>query len=286
MSSVIGPRPSRRASAVVPVVVVERHRTCDEPGLGAGGGGLPLAEVTLRTACRSGSRCASWLSDPACSWVPARWSAAEQVGPGGRGGRAVHRLARVLAPPWCASAARSASRSSRASRPPPRSMAALEAGVDVVKFFPAEPLGGVPIRQGARRAVPVGALRADRRHQPDRRWPATSPCRRSWPSAAPGWSRPTSLGAGRLRPGSLRGRRLRSRSSRDVRGWSDAVTLRLRPAEECRFDARRPRRGHAAPRPRRGPHPHRPQRSRSGRAAASTTSRAACAAASACARRW
>ena len=58
--------------------------------------------------------------------------------------------------------------------------------------------------------------------------------------------------------------------------------LTLRPADECRYDAVSLGEVMLRLDPGRGPHPHRAQRSRSGRAAASTTSPAACAGASAC----
>ena len=74
---------------------------------------------------------------------------------------------------------------------------ALDAGLDTVKFFPAEQLGGAADDRGARRAVPRRALRAHRRRARRRPATPTSGCRRSSRSAAAGWSPPDLLAGGR-----------------------------------------------------------------------------------------
>ena len=76
-------------------------------------------------------------------------------------------------------------------------IAALDEGVDVLKFFPAEPLGGVGDDQGAGGAVPFGAVHPDRGDHRRPNCRSTWPCRRWRRSAGPGWSRPKLIGAGR-----------------------------------------------------------------------------------------
>ena len=110
---------------------------------------------------------------------------------------------------------------------------ALDAGLDTVKFFPAEQLGGAGDGQGAGRAVPGRAVHADRRDQ--RRatcadylaLPAVARGRRHLdgrrrPLAAGDWDEITA-------PHGRRGRR------RDRRG-DDRAADDPRPAEDCRYD--------------------------------------------------
>ena len=130
---------------------------------------------------------------------------------------------------------------------------------------------------------PGGAVHPDRRHH--RRQPRRLPGpaggargrrhldgRRRRCIAAGDWAEITRL------------HRRGGRAPRDRESDDDAADD-PRAADDCRYDAGRARRGHAAPRPGRGPGPHRARSSGPGRAAASTTWPAACAAASACAPR-
>ena len=132
---------------------------------------------------------------------------------------------------------------------------------------------------------PRRALRADRRDRRRRRPGRTSATRGAARSAAAGWRRRRSSRDGRFdeidpaggaRPrgggGVPRGRERRREAHAPARA---RVPLRRRLA----------RRGDAAARSRRGPDPHGAAVPTSGRAAASTTSRAGCAGASGCGRR-
>ena len=159
-------------------------------------------------------------------------------------------------------------------------IAALDHGLDLLKFFPAEAAGGVALPAGAAGAVPERSLDPDRRGERGERCllPRAAVRRRRRRQLDGGAGADRSPGLRRRRPPGAGGRRSRRRGGHDERPRDPAGRgVPLRP--------RRARRGHAPPRPGRGPHPHRPRSSRSGRAAASTTSPAACAAASACARR-
>ena len=148
------------------------------------------------------------------------------------------------------------------------------------EVLPGRACSAAPRCARAGRAVPRRCGSCPPAGSPPHTWPSTWPCRRCSPSAAPGWSPPTwsrrATGTEITEPGARR-RAARGHGGRRadrVRTATSAATTWSRSARSCSASTRA-RAGCAPPAP-----------SGSGRAAASTTWPAACAAASGCAPRW
>ena len=131
----------------------------------------------------------------------------------------------------------------------------------------------------AARALPRRALHPDGRHQRRERRRLPAPRLRALRSAGAGWSPPICSAPAT----STRSRGSPPKRSQSPRRPRYVTGLTIRPADVVPLRRRRARGGHAAPRSRRGTHPQRALASASGKAAASTTSHAACVAASGCA---
>ena len=134
---------------------------------------------------------------------------------------------------------------------------ALEAGLDAVKFFPAEASGGLAALKALAAPFSGRPVRAHRRHHGRRSGQLPRSSRRSSPSAGPGWCRRTcSLPRTSRRSATCAADSRPGRARRTHRGGR--VSLQLRPAAECALRRCRARRGDAAPRSWRGSDPHRP----------------------------
>jgi 2-dehydro-3-deoxyphosphogluconate aldolase/(4S)-4-hydroxy-2-oxoglutarate aldolase len=131
------------AAPVLPVVVLDRPDDAAPLGDALLAGGLPIAEVTLRTpAALAGLRILA--GRPGLLAGAGTVVTADQVDQVAEAGARF-----VVSPGFSAAVVRRCQQLGLPVFPgvatPTELMAALDAGVETVKFFPAEPLGGLPM---------------------------------------------------------------------------------------------------------------------------------------------
>ena len=173
---------------VIPVIVAEEWTRCAPLGDALKDGGLPVAEVTFRTAAaaealRLLARDGDLLVGAGTVVRPEQVDLAHAAGARfvvtpGFSARVVERCRELGLPviPGVATATEVIARARSRHR--------------ALKFFPAEASGGVAMVTRAAGPVPRGSLHPDRRRRAPTNAAEYLACRRSSPSAAAGWSRP------------------------------------------------------------------------------------------------
>ena len=218
-----------KAVRLVPVVVLEDADAAEPLGAALKAGGLPVAEVTFRTAAAQESL-RRMAADPELFVGAGTVVRAEQVDLAVKAGARF-----IVSPGLSATVVRRAQELGVPVFPgvatPTEIMAALDLGLTTVKLFPAESLGGISTVKALAAPFPQVTVHPDRRHQGRAA------------GVLPGGSlggRDRRLLDGRVVPGG-RGR-LRRDHPTDRRGGRDScggfrMSLTLRPAESCAFDA-------------------------------------------------
>ena len=260
------------------------------PGAHPGRAGLPCAEITFRTAAAAAAIAAIAAAVPELRVGAGTVLTVEQAEAALQAGASF-----IVAPGFDPAVVDFALQRGVPIVPgvctPTEVTLALARGLSLLKLFPAEAAGGVAYLKalaapfGAARFVPTGGIGPDNlaSYLAVRQvvacggsWMVTKELIAAGDFDTIGGLACEAPDASPARP---------ARAPEPGEGGSRGPA-RDPPRRSVPLGPRRPRRGHAAPRPRRGPHRDHAARSASTRAAANTTWRAACGAASACAPPW